>query len=149
MAPGGCYSALSGATNALGGAQSKRTQEHFASYNLAPPQQSGNTFTTVADAYVAGDATTTNYGTATTLRADASPDLNSYLRFDVQGLTGSVTSATLRIYANSASSTGYTLYAVTDNTWTETGITYSNAPAMAPNLAPRVREAPTAGPLLM
>src|SRR5215211_7315762 len=70
----------------------------------------------------------------TTLRADASPDLNSYLRFDVQGLTGSITSATVRIYANSASSTGYTLHAVTDNTWTETGITYSNAPTMGSQL---------------
>ena len=110
-------SSLSGATNAPGGAQSKRSAlGHFASYHIAPPQQGGSqTFTTVADAYVAGDATTTNYGTSTTLRADASPDLNSYLRFDVQGLTGSVTSATLRIYANSASSTGYTLHAVTDN----------------------------------
>jgi hypothetical protein len=65
-----------------------------------------------------------NYGTSTTLRTDNSPDLNSYLRFDVQGLTGSVTSATLGIYANSSSSVGYDLYAVTDNTWTETGITY-------------------------
>ena len=52
------------------------------------------------------------------------PDLNSYLRFDVQGLSGSITSATLRIYANSSSSLGYDLYAVTDNTWTETDITY-------------------------
>jgi RHS repeat-associated protein len=108
---------------------------HFASYNFAPPQQSGSvTFTPTADAYVAGDTTTTNYGTATTLRADNSPDLNSYLRFDVQGLTGSVISATLRIYANSASSTGYDVYGVADNTWTETGINYSNAPAMGSQL---------------
>jgi hypothetical protein len=96
---------------------------HFASYNLAPPPQSspvtlrqaqGSAFTPVA--YVAGDATTTNYGTSTTLRADGSPDLNSYLRFDVQGLSGSITSATLRIYANSASSVGYDVYAVTEDT---------------------------------
>jgi RHS repeat-associated protein len=56
------------------------------------------------------------------------------VRFDVQGLTGSVTSATLRIYANSASTTGYDVYGVSDNTWTETGITYSNAPAMGSQL---------------
>ncbi len=112
-----------------------RTVAHFASYNFAPPQQSGSvTFTPTADAYVAGDATTTNYGSATTLRADASPDLNSYLRFNVQGLTGSVISATLRIYANSASSVGYTVHSVTDNTWTESTITYGNAPAMGSQL---------------
>jgi RHS repeat-associated protein len=114
--------------------ETNRNQNHFVSYELAPPPQSGNTFTAIADAYVAGDATTTNYGTATTLRADNSPDLNSYLRFHVQGLTGSVTSATLRIYANSGSSVGYDAYAVTDNTWTETGITYGNAPALGSQL---------------
>jgi len=38
--------------------------------------------------------------------------------------SGSISSATLRIYANSSSSLGYDLYAVTDNTWTETDITY-------------------------
>jgi len=68
------------------------------------------------------------------VRADGSPDLNSYLRFDVQGLTGSVTSATLRVYANSASSLGYDVYTVSDNTWTESTITYSNAPAMGSQL---------------
>jgi hypothetical protein len=78
---------------------------------------------------------TTNYGTSTQVRVDGSPLVWSYLRFDVQGLSGTVvTSATLRIYANSASSTGYTLYGVSDNTWTETGITYSNAPTMGSQL---------------
>src|SRR5215207_6759043 len=65
---------------------------------------------------------------STTLRADNTPILRSYRRspalpgtcvrgrcapgasVDVQGLSGSVTSATLRIYANSPSSTGYTPY---------------------------------------
>jgi RHS repeat-associated protein len=83
------------------------------------------------------------YSTSTTLRADASPDLNSYLRspalragasVDVQGLTGSITSATLRIYANSTSTTGYTVYPVTDNTWTESAINYNNAPGLGGSL---------------
>ena len=70
----------------------------------------------------------TNYGTSTRfvwqiVRADA-PRPQQLPRFDVQGLSGSITSATLRIYANSSSSLGYDLYAVTDNTWTETDITY-------------------------
>lgn len=139
MAMGGVHFALEGSAGRVDGAlpsyrDQNAVQNHFASYQYAPPQQSGSPFTAIADAYVAGDATTTNYGTSTTLRADNSPDLNSYLRFDVQGLTGSITSATLRIYANSGSSVGYDVYAVTDNTWTETGITYSNAPAMGSQL---------------
>ena len=50
------------------------------------------------------------------------------------GLAGNVTRATLRIYPNSGSSIGYTLYSVSDNTWTETGITSSNAPTMGTQL---------------
>jgi cell division septation protein DedD len=90
----------------------------------------GNTFTfaPVADAYVNSGSTPTNYGAVTTLRVDASPDLHSYLRFSVQGLSGKVTRATLRIFANSSSSLGCNANSVSDNTWTESTINYSNAP---------------------
>jgi len=64
----------------------------------------------------------------TTLRADGSPDVHSYLRFDVQGLTGTVTRATLRVFANSASSLGCDANSVSNNTWTESTINYNNAP---------------------
>lgn len=90
----------------------------------------GVTFTPIADAYINGSTPTTNYGFQTTLRADASPDIRSYLRFNVQGLSGPVTSAILRIHANSASTAGYQIRSVSDNTWTEGAINYNNAPAM-------------------
>jgi hypothetical protein len=63
---------------------------------------------------------------------DGSPDVRSYLKFDITGLSGSVTGATLRIYANSASSSGIAVWSIADNTWTETGIIYNNAPALPP-----------------
>lgn len=56
--------------------------------------------------------------------------MRSYLRFNVQGITGTITRVTLRVYANSASSTGYNIGNVTDNTWTESTINYNNAPAI-------------------
>lgn len=86
-----------------------------------PTTASGNTFTftSMADAYVNSGSATTNYGTSTTLRADASPDLHSYLRFNVQGLNGNVTRATLRIFANSASTLGCNANSLSDNTWTD------------------------------
>jgi hypothetical protein len=87
------------------------------------------TFTSIADAYVNGGSPTNNYGSLTTLRADASPDTRSYLRFNVQGLTGPITSATLRVYANTASSQGYRVHGVNDNTWSESTLNYNNAPA--------------------
>lgn len=86
----------------------------------------------VADSYVDGSKPTTNYGTNATLRADASPDVRSYLMFNVTGGAGTVTRATLRLYANSKHSTGYRIHSVVDTTWTEAGLTYNNAPAFNP-----------------
>ena len=86
------------------------------------------TFTPIADSYVNESSPTTNYGTSTQLRADGSPFVRSYLRFNVLNLSGRVTRATLRIYANSAASSGCVANIVSNNTWTETGLTYSNAP---------------------
>jgi acid phosphatase type 7 len=89
------------------------------------------TFTPTADAYVYSVNPTTNFGSLTVLRADASPDTRSYLRFSVQGLTGAVKRATLRIYANSASTSGINIHAVSDNSWTESTINYNNAPSFS------------------
>jgi hypothetical protein len=87
------------------------------------------TFNPAADAYVNESNASGNYGALTTLRADASPILRSYLRFDVQGLSGTITRAALRIFTNSGSSTGYEVRSVADNSWVEGAINFSNAPA--------------------
>jgi acid phosphatase type 7 len=88
------------------------------------------TFTSIADSYVESSNPSTNYGSATQIRVDASPDVRSYLRFNVQGLSGNVTSATLRLYANSAVTAGYDAHSLSDNTWVESAITYNNAPPL-------------------
>jgi hypothetical protein len=87
-----------------------------------------STFIPVADAYVNESSPETNYGNLLTLRADFSPVVRSYLRFDVQGLSGTVTRVTLRIFTNSSSSTGYEVRNVADNSWTELTINYANSP---------------------
>jgi len=73
---------------------------------------------------------TTNYGSLTTLRVDGSPIIRSYLRFDLQGLSGAVTRATLRVFANSASTSGSVANGVSDNTWTESTLNYNNVPPL-------------------
>jgi hypothetical protein len=88
------------------------------------------TFTPSADAYVDASNPANNYGALATLRVDASPVIRSYLRFNVQGLNGAVTRATLRVYANSASSQGCTASGVSDNTWTESIVSYNDAPPL-------------------
>lgn len=82
----------------------------------------------IADAYVSSAASTTNYGTSA-LRVDGSPLVRSYVKFDASSLSGSVQSATLRIWAKSSQSIGFDVYAVADSSWTETGITYANQPS--------------------
>ncbi len=92
------------------------------------PITANGTFVAVADTYVNSSSPTSNFGTGTALRADGSPDMRAYIRFNVQNLTGSVSLAILRVYANSSSSAGYSANAVADNSWGETTMTYSNAP---------------------
>lgn len=92
------------------------------------PQIQSFIFPAVADSYVNQSKATTNYGTATTLRTDGSPIISSYIRFNVSGLSGSITRVTLRVYANNSSSTGYIVNSLADNTWSELAINYNNAP---------------------
>ncbi len=88
------------------------------------------TFNPLADSYSNAGSTGTNYGTLTSMRVNASPVENSYLRFTVSGLGGQkVTQARLMIHANSASSAGLVARPVASNTWGEKTITYRNAPA--------------------
>jgi hypothetical protein len=97
-----------------------------------PALSSTYTLSADADAYVNADRPDANYGSATALRVDGSPDVRSYLRFRVHGLTGDtvVKRATLRLYAKSRSSVGHDARIVTDNGWDEATITYANAPAI-------------------
>ncbi|MEA2427918.1 MAG: acid phosphatase type 7 [Thermoleophilaceae bacterium] len=97
----------------------------------APAGAATTTFAPVADSYVGSDAPATNYGTSAKLRADASPTVRSYLRFDVAGVSGTVTKATLRMFNNTALTAGYSVYGVASTTWGEKTITWSNAPPFA------------------
>jgi hypothetical protein len=92
-------------------------------------QSASKIFRPSADAYVLQSSPTTNYGTKTNLRVDSSPITRSYLRFTISGLNGApVQSAKLRIFANSSAS-GVIANALANNSWTESGLTYANAPA--------------------
>jgi len=92
------------------------------------PGGSTFTFTTVDDALVLSNRSTSNYGMATILGTDDTPDILSFLKFNVAGLDGSVASATLRVFVTSGSAT-FDAAQVADNSWVESTITYSNAPA--------------------
>jgi hypothetical protein len=89
------------------------------------------TFAPTADAYVDSGTPDSNYGAAVDLRTDNLPTRQrGYLRFAVSGLTGAVHQATLRVYANWTNPVGVAVHPVSDTTWGEATVTYTNAPPM-------------------
>ncbi|MET8320594.1 DNRLRE domain-containing protein [Micromonospora sp. NPDC005189] len=98
-----------------------------------PASAASVTFTSVADTYVQSDAASTNYGTSPQIVVDNSPVRRSFLRFTVSGVSGTVTGAKLRlrtISGNSGSDTGGTFRRMSNTTWSETGTTWNNQPAL-------------------
>jgi peptidoglycan/xylan/chitin deacetylase (PgdA/CDA1 family) len=86
-----------------------------------------STLNPTEDAYVSESAGSTNFGTAPQLYAGGSPITRSYLKFDVPTLAGTVSKATLRLYATGTSPTGFEVRGAANN-WSETRITYKSAP---------------------
>jgi hypothetical protein len=127
LTPGTAYSYVVTAFDAAG---------NFAASDAVPVTTTagggGGTFTltTTADAKVDAGAAGTNFAAAA-LRVDASPDVRSYVKFDASALTGTVQTATLRIWATSGHTVGFDVYGVSDSSWTETGINYTNQPSAA------------------
>jgi Big-like domain-containing protein/cohesin domain-containing protein/calcineurin-like phosphoesterase family protein len=86
----------------------------------------------VADAYVSSAATSSNFGAATELRSDRSTH-ESYLKFDLTSLgPETVVSAKLRLTGQLNDASGMNVatevFSVSDTSWTETDITWSNKP---------------------
>jgi hypothetical protein len=94
------------------------------------------TLTATADSYVDSGATGTNFGTATVMRVDASPVDTTYLKFDLSPYAGrTLQSATLQLRSAANASTGtQNVKVVAVDTWTETGITYNNRPALGTSI---------------
>ncbi len=93
----------------------------------------------VADAYVRGGTyAATNYGTDTTLvvKNSTSADFTrrSYLKFDLSALTATPRRAVLWVNGQTADSAGtqalISAYAVSTDSWTESGLTWNSMPAL-------------------
>jgi methionine-rich copper-binding protein CopC len=100
------------------------------SFTVASSTAAGS-FPAVADALVRSSSPSGNYGSDSSLRLRAGdPEYRSFVRFQVSGLGGSVTSATLRLYVTDDSVDGGSVYGVSTS-WTEGSLTWSNAPALS------------------
>jgi chitodextrinase len=96
----------------------------------APPASTTATFNVTADARVEEGDPSANFGTSSKLRATNAPaKQETYLKFNLTGMTGTIESAKLHVYAsNDASNNGPAVF-LAGNSWTETGITWANRPA--------------------
>jgi chitodextrinase len=114
--------------SALDAAGNESAQSPPATLTTPAPQPVSLTVTATADAYTNDQQPTHNYGRSTSLRLDVDPLNQSYVRFTVAGSWSTVTKATLRVYGNQKSATGFTVKAV-PSTWDEYGLTAANAPS--------------------
>ena len=99
------------------------------------------TLNPTADSSVqAGSNASTNYGTLTLLRAadfgvSSSSSSVTYLKLDLTGITSVPQFSTLKLTVNTGSTPAsgiprIKIYGVSDTTWTETGLTWNNAPGL-------------------
>jgi hypothetical protein len=88
------------------------------------------TFTATADTHVNQAYPNKNYGAGkrTYVNGGSEPDAETYLRFNVSGLSGTVTGATLRLYVASGTANGPAVYR-TGASWSEMNMTWNSRPA--------------------
>lgn len=82
----------------------------------------------VADSYTNSNAPNKNFGTLARLRANSSPVMETYLKFNLSSVQGTIDSATLTLYPFKGGNQPASL-SFAGNGWTETGLTYNNRPA--------------------
>jgi len=93
-----------------------------------------STFTPVADTYVDSSHASTNYGTSVQLGVDNSETKRLFLKFDLSGVSGTVTSVKLRLHTDDVSgaesNNGGTYKLMSNTTWSETAVTWNAQPAI-------------------
>jgi glucose/arabinose dehydrogenase len=105
-----------------------------------PPDPNVVTLTPIADDHVTAASPARNYAHSPSLYVQSGADANRvFMKWDLSSLAGkTIDSATLQFKtpttASSASAATENVHLVTDSSWTETGLTWSNQPAMSTTL---------------
>ncbi len=90
-------------------------------------------FNPVADSYIRNSTLTTNYGTQSTIVCNNANGIRvMYLKFDLSSITAPITRLQFNITATTGNAGNiFNVYGLTSGeSWTETGITWSNAPGI-------------------
>ncbi len=101
---------------------------------VATTTETGVTFGANADARVARANPGSNYGTGRRLITDREPVTESYLRFEVSGVDGTVTRANLQLYAPEGTVNGPAVFPA-GNAWAEGSITWNSRPERTSTVA--------------
>lgn len=116
--------------------QSITTPVSNTSYTANFTVASSTTLSPVADAYVTGNRTNSNYGSSTSLinqkNSSTSKKYESYLKFDISTISSSASSVILRLYGGLSSSQSAAIpveiHNVTNTAWLENTINWNNKP---------------------
>ena len=100
-----------------------------ASVCVAPAAAGSFNFHASADTYVDSASPKTVFGTSKRLRTNGDIPLNqTFVRFKVTGLTGTVTDAALRVYVTDGTRNGPAVFEITDS-WSEKTTNWKNRPS--------------------
>lgn len=84
-----------------------------------------------ADTYVSAEAPAKNFGAERRLANDASPEEQSFIRFAVEGVPGTIGSAVMRLQViNPSPAASGIIRSMSNTTWSETETIYTNRPAI-------------------
>jgi PKD repeat protein len=124
----GTYAVSLRAANGAG--EDTRTRVGYVNVGAPPPVR---TFLPVADARVNEASPSSNTGLDSVLRvkAQSGSSYQTYLRFDVGALPANLLSAKLRLWCTDASTSGGSVFPVTNDTWGEATLTWNNRPAFS------------------
>jgi hypothetical protein len=90
----------------------------------------------LADVRTEEDSANTNFGTQSTLAADADSVKNTFIRVSVSGLSGPPSSAILRLtvpnVSRAESNSGGRVRRIAACSWNETSVTFNNQPSLTP-----------------
>lgn len=100
-----------------------------------PSKLVSKTFVSFGDSYVRAREPGANFGKNTELRIDGTPSVRAYLEFQPFGISGKIERATLRFYPLSTSNDGFQVQS-TSGSWSETRITFDNAPRVGKVIGP-------------
>jgi hypothetical protein len=128
----GSYSLTAKATDNAGGTKTSTavpvTVNGAGGSTVVSLQQGTNGYAGMVDTHIRADATTTNYGTSTTVWMDGSPDYSALLKWDLTSIPAgkTVTAVTLTFNVTDVSTDVYELYALKRD-WSESASTWVKA----------------------